>query len=195
VAERVPASLVSALSDFVKWLEAARVPAMIIGGVAASVLGRPRMTRDVDAVALLPESDWLAALKTAAQYGIVPRVEDPLQFARRTRMLLLTHSASQIDIDLSLGGLVFEHEALDRSQVHDVGGVALRLPSVEDLLIMKAFAHRPKDMEDVSGLLDAHPDADLSMVRQWLQEFATATSRPDLLEDFEKAVARRTRKG
>jgi hypothetical protein len=56
---------------------------------------------------------------------------------------------------------------------------------------MKAFAHRPKDMEDIRGLLDAHPDADLNIVRQWVQEFATAMTMPDLLEDFEKIAERR----
>lgn len=190
MAEKVPASLLTALADFVNWLEGAKIPAMVIGGVASSMLGRARMTRDVDAVALLPEEEWEAALAAAPRYGIAPRVEDPLGFARRSRMLLLTHSASRIDIDLSLGGLAFEHEALSRSQVHQLRGIRLRLPSVEDLLIMKGFAHRPKDMEDIAGLLEANPNVNLEFVRQWLREFATATTRPDLLEDFEKVVAR-----
>src|SRR5687767_7077024 len=71
VVERVPASLLAALADLVKWLDAARVPAMVIGGVATSVLGRARMTRDVDAVALLPEAKWEEALSIAPNYGIV----------------------------------------------------------------------------------------------------------------------------
>jgi hypothetical protein len=32
---------------------------------------------------------------------------------------------------------------------------------VEDLLIMKAIARRPKDLQDIRGLLAAHPDADI----------------------------------
>jgi hypothetical protein len=39
--------------------------------------------------------------------------------------------------------------------------------------------------------LDAHPDADLNIVRQWVREFANAMTMPDLLEDFEKIAARR----
>jgi hypothetical protein len=164
---------------------------MVIGGIASSMLGRPRMTQDVDALALLREDEWERALAVANNFGIVPRVADALEFARRSRMLLLRHSGSQIDIDLSLGGLPFEHEALARSRIYEVGGVRLRLPTVEDLLVMKGFAHRPKDMEDIAGLLDANPHVQLEFVRRWLHEFATATTRPDLLEDFEKVVARR----
>jgi hypothetical protein len=191
VADRVPTSLQAALADVMKWLDASHIPSMVIGGVASSMLGRPRLTQDVDALVLLPEGEWAKALSSANNHGIVPRIEDPLGFARRSRMLLLTHTSSNIDIDIALGGLSFEIEALDRSQTHEMNGFSLRLPTVEDLLIMKAFAHRPKDMEDIKGLLDANPDADLDIVRQWVREFATAMAMPDLLEDFEKIVARR----
>jgi len=164
---------------------------MVIGGVAASLLGRPRLTQDIDALVLLPESGWPDLLAAADRHGIVPRIADALGFARRSRMLLLTHSASAIDIDVSLGGLAFEEQAVARSQIHEVGGIKMQLPRVEDLLVMKAFAHRPKDMDDIDGLLNAHPNADLEFVRKWLREFSAALSRPDLLEDFEKTVARR----
>jgi len=191
VADRIPTSLQAALADVMKWLDALHIPSMVIGGVASSMLGRPRLTQDVDALVVLPEGEWPKALSSANNHGIVPRIEDPLGFARRSRMLLLTHTSSNIDIDIALGGLSFEMEALDRSQTHEMNGLRLRLPTVEDLVIMKAFAHRPKDMEDIIGLLDANPDADLGIVRQWVREFATAMAMPDLLEDFEKIVARR----
>ena len=191
MSERIPATLLGALADVMKWLDASHIPSIVIGGVAASMLGRARMTRDIDALVLLPEAEWPNAVSTAADHGIVPRLEDPLGFARRSRMLLLTHIASNIDVDISLGGLAFEQQTIDRAQDYQVAGVRLRLPCVEDLLIMKAFAHRPKDMDDIKGLLDAHPQADLAIVRQWLKEFATAMSMPDLVDDFEKIVARR----
>jgi hypothetical protein len=46
--ERVPPAFLQVLADLTGWLESARVPAMIIGGVAASILGRPRATRDIE---------------------------------------------------------------------------------------------------------------------------------------------------
>jgi hypothetical protein len=36
----------------VAWLEQENIPAVIVGGIAASVLGRPRLTRDIDALML-----------------------------------------------------------------------------------------------------------------------------------------------
>jgi hypothetical protein len=191
VAERVEESLHAALADLAKWLDEAHIPAVVIGGVAASVLGRPRLTRDIDVLAILSEDAWSHAISDAARHGIVPRIEEALAFARRSRVLLMRHTGSAIDLDIVLGGLPFELSAVERGTVHRIGGALVRLPRVEHLLIMKAVARRPKDLEDISGLLDAHPEADLAEVRRWVSEFARAATMPDLLEELEGLIARR----
>lgn len=189
--EPVLQTLLAPLADLGKWLEATRTQAVIVGGVAVSFLGRPRFTQDIDALAILSEQAWESALAAAPAYGIVPRIENPIEFARRTRVLLLRHTPSAIDIDVILGGLAFEQSAVEHGRVSKVSGVSVRLPRVEDLLIMKAIAHRPQDMQDIEGLLDAHPEANLDSVRKWVREFATATSMSDLIDDFERLVERR----
>jgi hypothetical protein len=186
----VPASLRTALADLMKWLDATRMPSMIIGGVAASILGQPRLTQDVDALAILPEADWADAVATAASHGILPRIENPLDFARRSRVLLMRHAPSGINIDLTFGRLSFEQTAIDHSEIHDIDGLRVRLPRVEDLLVMKAIARRPKDLQDMESLLAAHPEADVASARQWVREFATAMSMSDMLVDFDSVVAR-----
>jgi hypothetical protein len=191
VAETLEASLQSALADLTKWLAETHIPSMIIGGVAASVLGRPRLTQDIDALAILPEADWETAAQGAARFGIVPRIRDALDFARRSRVLLMRHASSGIDLDVTFGGLPFEESAIEKSQAHDIGGISVRLPRVEDLLVMKAIARRPKDIEDIRGLLEAHPGADFAAARRWVREFATAMSMSDILEDFDKLLAQR----
>ena len=190
MAEPVPATLLSALADLARWLDEAGVPSMIIGGVAASVLGQPRLTQDIDALAVAPESTWNALAAAGARHDIVPRIPNAVQFATRSRVLLMRHQPSSIDIDLTLGGLAFEEEAVGRSRSHDLGGLKLRLPRVEDLLVMKAVAGRPKDIQDIEGLLAANSDLDVAFVRQWVGEFAAAMSMPDMLEALDKALTR-----
>jgi hypothetical protein len=188
VTDRVPAPLRTALSDLVRWLEARQVPAVIIGGVAASALGRPRLTQDIDALAILPESEWPELVQAAGQHGIVPRIEDALDFARRSHVLLMRHVDSSIDLDITFGALPFERDAVAAGSLHDIGGIGVRLPRVEDLLVMKAVAHRPRDLEDIRGLLAANPDADVAAARRWIREFAQATGQPDLLGEFDKLL-------
>lgn len=190
MAEPLPQSLQAALASLVSWLDDAQVPSMVIGGVAASVLGRPRLTQDVDALAIVPELEWGKVMEIASAHGIEPRIEGALDFARRSRVLLMRHVASGIDIDLTFGGLPFEEAAIAQSRVYEIGGVQVRLPRVEDLLIMKAIARRPRDVQDLEALLAAWPDADIDFVRRWVREFAAAMSMSDILEDFEKALAR-----
>ena len=64
----------------------------------------------------------------------------------------MRHTASGTDIDLSLGFLPFEVEMVERSSLVELGPVKLRLPTPEDLIIMKAIAHRHKDLK-ISELL------------------------------------------
>jgi len=195
VAERVPASLESALADLMGWLDAAHIPSMIIGGVAASVLGRPRLTRDVDALAVLPEADWAEAIRLAPQFNILSRIDNAVQFAKRSRVLLMRHTTSGIDVDLIFGELPFERAAVANCENHDVGGIRVRLPRVEDLLVMKAIARRPKDLEDLQGLLAAHPELDVASARRWIREFAIAMSMPDMLREFDALLAQRPSQG
>jgi len=195
VAERVPASLESALADLMGWLDAAHIPSMIIGGVAASVLGRPRLTQDVDALAVLPEADWAEAIRLAPQFNILSRIDNALQFAKRSRVLLMRHTTSGIDVDLTFGELPFERAAVANCENHDVGGIRVRLPRVEDLLVMKAIARRPKDVEYLQGLLAAHPELDVASARRWIREFAIAMSMPDMLREFDALLAQRPSQG
>jgi predicted nucleotidyltransferase len=106
-------------------------------------------------------------------------------------VLLLKHTSSGINIDVALGGLPFELTAVGQSVIHELGGIQVRLPRVEDLLLMKAIAHRPKDLLDIEGLLAVHPEADVAAVLQQVREFAAAMSMSDMVDDFEKLLARR----
>ena len=74
-------------------------------------------------------------------------------FARRNRVVLLRHEASGIGVDVSLGMLPFEEEAVAHGAVQRIGDVDLRLPTVEDLIILKAVANRPKDLLDIAGIV------------------------------------------
>jgi len=135
---------------------------------------------------------WANVVESAARYGIVPRIEGALEFAHRSRVLLLRHTSSGIDLDVAFGGLPFEQAAVEKSAIHNIAGLRVRLPRVEDLLVMKAIARRPKYIEDIRGLLAAHPQADIAEARRWVMEFATAMSMSDMLEEFDKLVAQRT---
>ncbi len=157
---------------------------LVIGGVAASFLGKPRLTADVDAVILLPVEDLPRLMEAAIQEGLVPRITDAEDFAHRHRVLLLRHQESGINVDLSLGILPFEVEAVERSVVYQAGPLTIRLPTPEDLIIFKAVAHRPQDLLDIQAIIESHPDLDRERIKHWVQEFAQVLEMPELWDDI-----------
>jgi predicted nucleotidyltransferase len=153
---------------------------VIVGGIAASLLGSPRYTADLDAVFLLTLNDLPRLMDDATKLGIESRIDDPIGFARKNRILLLRHALSGTDIDLSLGILPFEVEMVERSREIDVGPLRLRLPTPEDLIIMKAIAHRPKDLGDIQAVAANYPDLDKERIRFWVEQFGEVLDQPNL---------------
>ena len=182
--------LEAAIRSLVDWLTSQNVEGLVIGGVAASLLGRPRTTRDVDAMIWLSDADLEGFFQAGRDHGLEPRIKDSLTFARQSRVLLMHHADSGIDVDVALGALPFEREAIDRVRTVALGDVSVPLPSVEDLIVMKAVAHRPRDAGDIEGLLDAHREIDRQRVRKLVGEFADALECPELLSDLETLFSR-----
>jgi predicted nucleotidyltransferase len=186
------APLLTALRDLVAWLKAGKVPGVVIGGLAASILGRPRLTQDVDVLVLLDEGLWAEFLSGGLRHDFSPRHDNTLAFAQETRVLLMRHRESGIDVDIVFGSLPFEKEAVARAISVELGDVEVPLPLPEDLIIMKAVAHRPQDLADIEAILAAHPKLNLRRVRRWVREFAAALSMPEILNDLESLLSRRT---
>jgi hypothetical protein len=94
------------------------------------------------------------------------------------RVILLRHEPSGVDLDVSLAWLPFELDAIGRSDVIDYGGVSIRVPRPDDLVIYKLVAARPRDLDDVERLLLLHgASLDLPRIVATVREFA------DVLED------------
>jgi predicted nucleotidyltransferase len=94
------------------------------------------------------------------------------------------HRDSGVPVDISFGALPFEHELVERAQPRSFGGIRLPMPSVEDLIILKAVAHRPKDIHDLRTIISVHPELDRRRIRSWVQQFADALEMPEIWDDL-----------
>jgi hypothetical protein len=171
---------------------------MIIGGVAASLQGQARATEDVDAAILLDESSLTRFMKMAVAEGFRPRIADAVAFARRSAVLLLEHEATHVGVDLTIGRLPFEREAIGRARTIVVDDLVFSIATPEDLIIMKAVAHRPQDLQDIRAVVVANPQLDVPRVRTQVQEFAKALDMPEIWLDIapllKKSPVRKARK-
>jgi hypothetical protein len=66
---------------------------------------------------------------------------------------------------------------------------AVLLLSKEDLLILKAVAHRPKDLIDIQEIVLSHPGLDVERIEQWVRKFADALEMPEIWDDIVNILA------
>jgi hypothetical protein len=162
---------------------------VVIGGIAASVLGEARYTEDLDAMFLLSIQDIPEFLEAADHEGIAPRIENAADFAKKNRILLLHHTITNTNIDISLGILPFEQEVIERSSIQEFDdSLQVQLPTPEDLIIMKAIAHRPKDLEDIRTLAVKYTNLDLVRIERWIKDFSEFLETPKLWGQIEKIL-------
>lgn len=182
------ATLVEAMTAVEAWLDS--TPHALIGGVAVAFRGRSRTTIDVDGIVSVSISALSGFIERAADHGLHPRFDNEVEFARRNLVVRLVHKHTAVDVDISLALSSFELEAIQRAVRIRAFGSTFTVLETDDLLIMKAFARRGRDLGDIEGILDRHPDVDLRRVRDWLQRFGEALDDPTYLSDFDAQVVR-----
>jgi hypothetical protein len=160
----------------------------IIGGIAVQKWGEPRFTRDIDLAVAYPLADGSADFVRLITAHFPSRSADPLAFARRTRMVLITAS-NRVDVDISLALPGYEDDLFARAVDEEIApGKNVRLCSAEDLIIHKAVAGRPQDLHDIQSVVYRQgAKLDVTYIRRWLKEFGDILDNPDITERFESA--------
>ncbi|NBV47290.1 MAG: hypothetical protein EBR86_17055 [Planctomycetia bacterium] len=154
----------------------------LIGGLALQRWGEPRETIDVD-VTLLTGFGHEETYVREILGWYEPRVEDAREFALEHRVLLV-QADSGVGIDIALGGMPFEEAAVTRATPYEYAeGITLRTVSAEDLIVMKAFAARPKDWVDIEGVIIRQGNRlDWSLIESQLRPLVELKEEPEILE-------------
>jgi hypothetical protein len=144
--------------------------------------------------ALAPADDpdrFVGALEAA---GFALRVSRDSDFVRRTRVLPFVYLPNGLPLDVVLAGPGLEEGFLDRARPVTVAGITIPVISPEDLIVAKVLASRPKDVEDIRGILrERLPLLDLEAIRSTLAMLEDALSQSDLRPAFEQELARARR--
>lgn len=105
-------------------------------------------------------------------------------------------SQSGLPLDIVLAGPGLEELFLERAVEVTVEGVTVPVISPEDLIVAKILAGRPKDLEDVRGILrERLSSLDIELIRSTLTLLEDALSQSDLRPLFESELARARRVG
>lgn len=164
-----------------------------IGGLPVQHWGEPRLTRDVD-VTILTGFGAEQHVVSAILKSYMARRPDAEEFAIRHRVLLVQGS-SGIGLDISLGALPFEEHMISRAaNVEFVPGIELRLCSPEDLIVLKSFANRAQDWQDVASVIvrQGSDSLDWDYIVSNLEPLVALKEEPEIIEKL--ATLRRASK-
>ena len=144
------------------------------------------MTADVDVTAFLAPDDPQAFVAAMEREWFRLRVSDLNEFVAKTRVLPFLHVATGLPLDVVLAGPGPEEEFAGAARRLDLGGTQVPVIAPEDLVVTKILAGRPKDLDDVEGILLAqHGVLDLARIRSLLHALEIGLGQSDLLPAFE----------
>ena len=133
-------------------LTAAGLHFCFIGGLVLARWGEPRFTEDIDLTLICPFGNE-SGIAQALESMLPSRIQSPREFATEAR-IYIGRMADGTPVDIALGGLPFEERTVKRaSHFAFADDVSLLTCSAEDLIVLKAFAARPKDWMDIEGVV------------------------------------------
>ena len=144
---------------------------MVIGGQAVLLYGEPRLTKDID-ITLGLGIEGLGKIKAVTEsLSFKILVQDPDDFVKKTMVLPVLDEPSGIRVDFIFSFSAYEKQAIDRVKEVNMDNVIVRYAALEDLVIHKIIAKRPRDIEDVRVILLKNPEYDKVYIEKWLEEF------------------------
>jgi predicted nucleotidyltransferase len=168
-------------------LDERSIPYMIIGGQAVLLYGEPRLTKDIDITLGLGIEGLDRIMAVVSALKLKPLVSNPEDFVKETMVLPVADERSGIRVDLIFSFSPYEQQAIGRARGIRLGQADVKFASLEDVIIHKMLAGRPRDVEDIQSILLKNPDYDASYIKKYLAEFDVALDR-NYSSEFQELV-------
>lgn len=147
------------LSALLRHLTDGRVDFVVIGGVAVIMQGASRFTKDLDICYSMESQnlDRLGMVLTSLKARLrgveedVPFIPD-VRTLRHTQILTLTTPDGNLDLLVKPDGSPSYATLRTRASQVDLGGFAVRIASVDDMISMKRASARAQDLVDLESL-------------------------------------------
>jgi hypothetical protein len=134
---------------------------MVVGAVAAVAAGADVLTKDLDLLVELEESNLERILAACNEVGAVYRdpagreIAPSLERLRTFRLHLLRTSSGDVDLLREIGDGWSYERLIPRSRELEIEGQKVRVLDLEAVIESKQFANRDKDRAVMPVLLEA----------------------------------------
>jgi hypothetical protein len=182
----------SGLIDVIHWLEDVfdrlHLQRSYGGAVAYNYYGPPRLTQDVDVLAVIPDTKVPQFIEELTNAGCRHANPDPRPVEMpavlhdlRSKAHLAVFLCRGIRTELFLAWHPFHYKVLERSPLHDLEGRRIPIHAPEDLVVFKKVFDRPKDIGDIKAILMAQKGRlDLDRLKNDARQLLTNESYREL---------------
>src|SRR4030043_1203147 len=142
--------LAEVFAKVINLLKKYKIPYLVIGGIAAGVLGEPRTTGDIDIDIKINKKQIEIFLKYTEKEGFTFNKIKVMQKIKETGTFNIWFT--DYHIDFLICSTKFEENALKRGGKIKIFGVRAQFPSPEDLILFKVIPSRPIDKIDIDNI-------------------------------------------
>ena len=169
------------LAGIARELRARRLPFMFVGGQAVLLHGAPRLTTDIDLTLGVGPQDIASVEAVGRRLELASLVPEPASFAAETFVWPTRHPSSGIRVDFIFSNTTYEQAAIARATHVELAGASLPVAAPEDLILLKLFAGRPRDVEDARSVVARQGERlNWPYLEHWAGEFSAIPGREDL---------------
>ena len=153
------------IADLLQSLSDEHVQYVLVGGLAVQLHGFLRSTFDIDLVLAMNDENLVRFIAVAKQYGLVPVIPVPMDSLRNARLIdqwqrekgMLAFALREPRIGGSVVDVLVRSDVpydtlMANAVAGELFGRKVWIASIDDLLVMKRIANRPKDQLDVAAL-------------------------------------------
>lgn len=180
------------LKSIAQCLSAQKIKYAVLGGIMVSVYGEPRLTADIDVNIILDRRNIEQFLAVAKEYHFSPVFRNTKKIAKEAGIIPLIFKKGKIAgrFDIIIAENPLEYSGINRARSRKMGAVKVEVISPEDLVLHKITSLRPRDKEDLKGiLLRQKGKLDLRYIRYWLVKIDKANSTK-LLSRFDNLLGK-----
>ena len=180
-------NLVNVYEKVITFLNSGNFKYILIGGMAAGIIGEPRATGDVDIDIILDKKDISDFLKKAKQTGFNFDEKACIKRAKESGSFQL--KIGDFHIDFIIASTDLEREAIKRKKVYKIHSVNSNLPTPEDLILLKVIPGRPKDIIDAENITQRHTGKlDKKYLLGWSQKLSDEAEDMRIYREVERLL-------
>ncbi len=179
------------LKKLVSAFKKLKVNYVFIGGIAASILGRPRTTVDADVVFIIKEEKIEEFVRTLKLYGFKIPESSIEKIILKLRKLLPVKIAFKhnFSVDLRLASYSIDMEAIKRAINVKIFGKNMRIATPEDMIVYKIARFEDIDKADIKGILQRFgKKLDLDYIRNLAKKLVEETGNEKIVDNLKIAL-------